>query len=788
MVCSPKHYYSKKVRNKFFNVKPTYYFLVWFATISLIVSNVCADSIFNIKGPEVTKIDWNTRSLIYNDFDNDGLIDMAVINNDIAKINILYQRNPKSNQSNPRRSIKVNRWDPVLEDSRFVKDSVVTGAYLLALNSGDLNNDGLVDLVYTTNTEPLVVRYQSKDKNWSDQWTYDYLKPQQWVSTLQVRDLNNDNRDDLVVLAARKILVFFQNDAGLLLEPKTYLTAEKNTRGLQLSDLNNDGKLDIHYIVSNSENSLRVRFQDNIDGKFGPEHMFPVNIGSANIAPQLNAAKNNSKFVYIDVKTRMLEFFSLNHEYGQLEKLEDLHPQTYATNNSNNSSAKYTSGDFNNDKRLDILVGDSDTAEFLLYLQNKSGDFEEPITFPTFDDLSGLAAGDFKGKGITEIIVVSKDEGILGQTKLNKNGRISFPKIIPTDGKPYIVAADNLDDDKNTELILFEKNENKYNLTIVRWDNDLDFWTYKSIPVNNIKRDPETILTLNLNNDHYLDILLIIPREPARLFVNDTDGNFSEVAVDSVIRKSMLTNINPSRIGTGDLDNDGFKELIISQEGYARSLKLNDDNVLEIIDQFNARQNDDDIFCPLVFDIDSDNSPDLIFYNKNNFELQLLQKDKNDVFRYIKSIEVGEIDLTNSTVTSIYKNNLNRLFFFGKNRFWVVPLDKKGWAINSLGNYETDLKNVIYTGLETADMNNDGVLDILVIDAQNHILEILNQVDDNTWNSVLHFTVFDENIHFQGRRGSPLEPREMIVADLTGDNKTDIALLIHDRILLYYQE
>ena len=52
----------------------------------------------------------------------------------------------------------------------------------------------------------------------------------------------------------------------------------------------------------------------------------------------------------------------------------------------------------------------------------------------------------------------------------------------------------------------------------------------------------------------------------------------------------------------------------------------------------------------------------------------------------------------------------------------------------------------------------------------------------------MHFTVFDENFHYQGRKGSPLEPREMVVSDLNGDTKDDFALLVHDRILIYYQE
>jgi hypothetical protein len=43
-------------------------------------------------------------------------------------------------------------------------------------------------------------------------------------------------------------------------------------------------------------------------------------------------------------------------------------------------------------------------------------------------------------------------------------------------------------------------------------------------------------------------------------------------------------------------------------------------------------------------------------------------------------------------------------------------------------------------------------------------------------------------MHYQGRTGAKLEPREAVVADLNGDGRLDFAFLIHDRIIVYPQE
>ena len=66
-------------------------------------------------------------------------------------------------------------------------------------------------------------------------------------------------------------------------------------------------------------------------------------------------------------------------------------------------------------------------------------------------------------------------------------------------------------------------------------------------------------------------------------------------------------------------------------------------------------------------------------------------------------------------------------------------------------------------------------LDLVLFDA-NHKL-----VPANRWQ------VFEERT-FRNRRSDLPEPREAVVADVTGDGKNDLIVLVHDRILVYPQE
>ena len=88
-------------------------------------------------------------------------------------------------------------------------------------------------------------------------------------------------------------------------------------------------------------------------------------------------------------------------------------------------------------------------------------------------------------------------------------------------------------------------------------------------------------------------------------------------------------------------------------------------------------------------------------------------------------------------------------------------------------------------GLAMGDLDGDGVDDLIVVDGVRAELEILAGGDD-LFSSVLRFPVFEKKLFRGGGRG--IEPRRVMIEDFDGDGLQDVAILVHDRLIIYPQD
>lgn len=758
---------------------------------------VQAESV-TLNGPEVSKIDWNARSLVASDVDGDGLKELLFINNDHARIDILYQGEGEGDAAKERRTIRQNRWDPVLEDSRFHRDSIVTGVSMYALAAGDLNSDGRTDLVFTSKDRPLNVLYQNDGGEWKDKTEYDDLVALPWTSTLQIQDVNGDQLNDLIVLSNDSLLIYAQNKAGELEEPTELLMTEQNIYGLEIKDVNQDGLLDVLYLVMGSDRALRIR-QQNADAGFGPELSLSLEMGSNSIGILSGEADAALQFAYVQPQTRLIETMEVVEAKADMLPNE-LFPQIYATGTSAGSAKAYALADFDGDGREDLALGDSGSAQVYLYYQKHAGLWGEAIDFPSLSGVTLMQPARFKStEEKSSLVMLSPKEKILGVSRFNEQGRLLFPEVISLEGEPQTFALGELFSTGDAlELIVVEKRGRKYWVSVHNQNETGEgFAELDSFQLEDIKRKPDEVMLADFNGDGRSDLFFLVSKGEALFFIQQEDGKFVAAAEKSAIRKSLLSNLSAEQIGFSDWNGDGELDFLVTGPGYVRSLKLTDDEFV-ITEQWNTKHSDDEVSLPQVFDFDEDGATEVVLFVEDTESFQILERDAQGVFRYDRSLKTGEIQPLGSRL--IYKDGLNmsgqqstaapvsHLLVLGRKHFWMVPLTEDGLQVQSLYTYETDLKDVVHNRVAAGDLNHDGKEEIILVDGKNHVLEVLRfDASEEQWKSSLHFTIFDENMHYGGRRGGPFEPREVLVDDLTGDGKDDLVFLVHDRILLYPQ-
>lgn len=737
-----------------------------------------------LTGPSIMKLDWSTRGLCAGDLDGDGRTDLAVINNDKAQIDVLLQRTPDEIQVAAPRKIGSPRWEPVLENAPFLRDAVLIGDFMYDLELIDLNGDGRLDLVYTGKRDRIGARIQDEDGNFEIEWSYDKEEPNANVGAMTSADIDGDGRIDLVALTNKAILLFKVTANGETFpSPSTYRVSEDNPQEIRAVDLNMDGRLDLAYVAEGSDRALRVRYQE-ADLGFGPEFAIPLEVGAAawDILPD---AKEEGESLLVTIKRARSEIQVTPMSSARATRGRSLDIRAYPVPKSGVNASLFAVGDFDGDGRKDIVVADPDGASLYLYMPGERDEFRSPTEFPGPQGITSLAALPRAGKP-DAVLLASEKEGMIGISEMSQ-GRLTFPTQIIVPGEPLLALAADLDGDSVPEIAVATKDGKRFNLEILK-EKDGGFEVAETVKLGSIKRSPTGMFASDLDGDGVPDIALFIPREPTRLLRHGEGLTFEEIGEKDSVRTSQFEGVLPERFSVGDFTGDGGREMLVAGKGFVRAYRIGKDGGLQVVDQANGRAALDELIGPLLVDLDGDGKDELIAYHTDSGGYQVLKRDDAGLFRYEYSIDTGTIALTDSAVVDLGGAAGKRLLVFGKDRFWSVPLDKEvraGGVRNK--SYRTDLEDVRYTTLTLGDLDHDGADDIIAVDANKHIIDVLTSEEDGSFKSSMFFKIFEENRFQNAGRNARVQPREILVADLTGDGRDDIVLLCHNVVLLYPQ-
>ncbi|MBK9168054.1 MAG: VCBS repeat-containing protein [Bryobacterales bacterium] len=444
--------------------------------------------------------------------------------------------------------------------------------------------------------------------------------------------------------------------------------------------------------------------------------------------------------------------------------------------------------DVNEDQLPDLLVAEPASGQVTLSLQQKDGSLAAPRTFPNFTGVAEIAVADWDGDGKAELFFLSLDERQVGVTRLDENGRIAFPTILPFEGRPLSMTVGVLREGEKPVLAVIVDNDGPRDLVLRRADGQ----TTRQRLAESFKGNPTGLIVHDANHDGRADLVALIPYEKVKVLLQVDDQSFDEQDV-----APPGGSAEQPWVTTADVDGDGEVELLLAQKNFVRAVVLQADPVPEgstnrpswsfrVKEQINgAGSNSRIVAAALMRSGDGENN--LFLLDAERKGLSLCRRDQSGVWQVIKTIPLPVTDFTALQPIVLGGPASPALGFVGLNTVAWLPFTGEVWSFEELDYYETPIKGGFLHDVVSGDLNGDGRRDLVFLETGKNYLDIVTfeapakLVPANRWQ------VFEERT-FRGRRNDIPEPREAFIGDFTGDNRSDLAVLVHDRILLYPQE
>jgi hypothetical protein len=739
--------------------------------------------------PELFKLDQRVRNLRAADLNGDGLCDLVVIDNAHSRLDVLLARTqpPGDVTESPEAENEVG------DDWRFRLVKVPVSREVTSLAVGDFNGDGRSDFAYVTAPSELVVALQDDEGNWSRIRRVAVADLPQTAGSVASGDLNGDQRDDIVLLGTNQTYVIYQTAEGELDEPFAVPNAGQKFSDPQVGDLDGDGRNDLLYVTGDdATRPVCVRFQD-AAGRLGSEMRFELPASRALRMAEIDGSPG-LELLAIENRTNRLKVFQFDSSPEADDNDDSSSPVGqlvwYGLGSEQSGRDRLLAlGDLDGDGLDDVVVSDPSSAQLIVFRQSKGLGLGNGEMYPGLVGAKSLSVSDLDGDGRAEVVLASEQEKALGVCRLEE-GRLTFPVALPAENVPVSAAVADLDGDGRPEIVYASRqgtsSSARYDLrALVR--NDEGTWQQRTfgsggpaaIPLA-LRGDPEGMLVFDANGDGRPDYLVFAGFNRPPLFLSTNAEGVPEVKeTDAGFGMG-----GASRGGTfvGELEGP---VLLVAQKSFARNLILDAEDRWQVRDQYNGPSSAK-IAGVSVLDVDGDGVREIVLVEEGTDKLRFLKR-QGQVYRPWKESDLGRFAFKAVLARDLNGDGADDLLLFGAAKFGVVYSRSTGRRLREIASFESTLKDVRFTDVLAGDLNHDGRADLALVDVAEQYLQIVAVGPDAVLVPALHFKVF-ESKSFGGELSGGNEPREGLVADVTGDGRGDVVLLVHDRVLVYPQD
>jgi Bacterial Ig-like domain (group 3)/FG-GAP-like repeat len=459
---------------------------------------------------------------------------------------------------------------------------------MAAIAAGDMNNDGIVDLV-GVNVAGAVDVYLGNGDGTFQTAVASALSVNS--EAIALSDLNGDGKLDVIVGGPfpSGVAVFFGNGTVNLSAPVIYAVgAGPASRGAVLAaDLNGDGHPDV--VCTNDLDSTITVLMGSATGKLAS-----IVVAVSPAGPIVTGDFNNNGNLDLAASVFIKNEFSvfLGEGNGLLHA-----PADFAVGHFPES---ITTADFNGDGKLDIAT--ANTVNVSVAFGNGDGTFQPAVDYGASSNLGSpstyVTAVDVNGDSKPDLAVVTRPVGgpaVVAIMLNSGNGTFLPATQYRVNGYPESVAFADFNGDGKVDMATFDY-QVPYDVSVLLGNGDGTFQN----PVNyRIGAPCASLITADVNGDGKQD--LVLGCGVLGVMLGNGDGTFQPVTFD-------LSNLGAIEIAAGDFNGDGKIDIAAAGNDFG-VFYGNGDGTFSYIDYGLEVRN------LAVGDFNGDNAPDVAINN-----------------------------------------------------------------------------------------------------------------------------------------------------------------------------
>ena len=431
------------------------------------------------------------------------------------------------------------------------------GSKPYSLTTVDLDNNKHLELVVVLwGSGDIAVLTEYNAAQFTNQTTYPTGSALQPFS-ISVGDFNRDNQSDIVVAnsGADSLSILFRSDSGTFDTEKIYpIGPNFSPQYVITCDFNRDNQMDI-VSVNSKNNSISVITGEG-NGTFAKQRVYSTGDNSNPYAVATGDLDNDNRMDFVvanEGSNSIGIFYGFNYTSFQSQ-------WTYRSVDIIAPSGIVV-GNFNYDNGLDIGVTYSTSNNICIFLGSGNGSFSNGTIYSTGNGSQphGISTGDFNKDGRLDIVVANSGTNEVGVLLSYGNGSFASITTYSTGASstPIAVVVDDFNNDSRLDLVVANYGNNSVGILLGHGNGSFSDVIIYSTGVGST---PRCVAVGDFTNDGSLDIAVtILNIDGVGIFLGNGNGTFRNLTIFPIGESSQ-----PWWITVGDFNSDNQLDIAIA--------------------------------------------------------------------------------------------------------------------------------------------------------------------------------------------------------------------------------